>query len=219
MPGLYFPDLESSDSMIVLYLSLHLWLPLHRNESIPPTLTAMQDTLVPPPTHASAVLERLRCASLLPTATWYPRLAVTVALLLYATRGAAADNLACNGTGMNWYTSIVGETPCQTYQQLRQICNAQYTVGVQKIDTPPDNCSDQVSSCCCNTIAFALSMLCLNCQQDIGTSPGHDAAAGAYQDYLGSACPACQRDRNQLNSSRKNGIQLSQTATYARTSR
>ncbi|KAJ6478120.1 hypothetical protein C8R47DRAFT_1323180 [Mycena vitilis] len=122
----------------------------------------------------------------------HPRLAAAAVLLLSATRGvAAADNLACSGTAMSWYTDMVGETPCQTYQKLRQICNAQYTVGVQNTNTPPDTCSDQVSSCCCNTIAFSLSMLCLNCQQNIGTTTGYDAGAGAYQAYLGT-CPGPQ---------------------------
>ncbi|KAJ7611925.1 hypothetical protein DFH06DRAFT_154881 [Mycena polygramma] len=146
----------------------------------------MPGNIALPSARTTIALERLRCGSLLLTATWRARLAAA-ALILCATRGAvAADNLACNGTGMNWYTSVVGETPCQTYQQLRRICNAQYTVGVQNVNTPPDSCSDQVSSCCCNTIAFALSMLCLNCQQDIGTGTGYDAGVGAYQDYLGS---------------------------------
>ncbi|KAJ7882690.1 hypothetical protein B0H13DRAFT_2047930 [Mycena leptocephala] len=58
-------------------------------------------------------------------------------------------------------------------------------VGVQNTNTPPDSCSDQVSTCCCNPIAFSLSMLCLNCQQDIGTGTGFDAGVGACQDYLG----------------------------------
>ncbi|KAF8217226.1 hypothetical protein K438DRAFT_413074 [Mycena galopus ATCC 62051] len=110
----------------------------------------------------------------------------TLPLLLVAAARVAADNLACNGTGMDWYKTMVGETPCQTYQSLRQICNPEYTVGVQNVNTPPDSCSDQVSGCCCNTIAFSLSMLCLNCQQNIGTGNGFDAGTGAYQDYLGS---------------------------------
>ncbi|KAJ7049082.1 hypothetical protein C8F01DRAFT_1003196 [Mycena amicta] len=106
--------------------------------------------------------------------------------------GVLADNLACSGTGMDWYTTMVGETPCAigtTYQRLRQICNSQYTVGVQNVNTPPDACNDQLWSCCCNNVAFALSMLCLNCQQDIGTGTGYDAGTGAYQDYLGSCSP------------------------------
>ncbi|KAJ7331340.1 hypothetical protein DFH08DRAFT_307627 [Mycena albidolilacea] len=123
------------------------------------------------------------------TSTWttHPRLAAAAAFLLCTARAAvAADNLACSGTGMDWYINMVGETPCQTYQKLRQICNAQYAVGVQNINTPPDSCSDQVSTCCCNTVAFSLSMLCLNCQQPIGNGTGYDAGVGAYQDYLGS---------------------------------
>ncbi|KAJ7928733.1 hypothetical protein B0H13DRAFT_1860308 [Mycena leptocephala] len=116
--------------------------------------------------------------------TTYPSLAVFAALLS-ATR-AMADNLQCAGTGMNWYINLVGETPCQTYQKLRQICNTQYTVGVLTINTPPDRCTDQLSTCCCNSISFALSMLCLNCQQNIGNGIGIDAGAGAYTDYLES---------------------------------
>ncbi|KAF7331835.1 hypothetical protein MKEN_00063600 [Mycena kentingensis (nom. inval.)] len=108
-----------------------------------------------------------------------------VAALSYATAAVAADNLACNGTGMDWYMDMVGETPCTTYQKLRGICNSQYAVGVQNVNTPPDSCSDQLSTCCCNNVAFALSMLCLNCQQNIGTSTGFDAGTGAYQLYLG----------------------------------
>ncbi|KAJ7103921.1 hypothetical protein C8R44DRAFT_858959 [Mycena epipterygia] len=115
----------------------------------------------------------------------HPRLAASAALL--AAGWAAADNLACSGTGMDWYITMVGETPCQTYQKLRQICNAEFAVGVMNVNTPPDFCTDQVSSCCCNSIAFALSMLCLNCQQNIGTGTGFDAGAGAYQDYLNAS--------------------------------
>ncbi|KAJ7066330.1 hypothetical protein C8F01DRAFT_980952 [Mycena amicta] len=107
-------------------------------------------------------------------------------LVLSAAGTVAADNLACNGTGMDWYISMVGETPCTTYQKLRQICNSQYAVGIQNVNTPPDACSDQLSSCCCNNVAFALSMFCLNCQQNIGTGTGFDAGVGAYQDYLGT---------------------------------
>ncbi|KAJ7097143.1 hypothetical protein B0H15DRAFT_32788 [Mycena belliarum] len=115
------------------------------------------------------------------------------AVLLAALAVRAADNLTCAGTGMNWYTDMVGETPCQTYQQLRRTCNAGYSVGVQSTSTPPDTCSDQLSACCCNTVSFALSMLCLNCQQNIGTSSGIDAGTGAYGIYLNNGrtttCP------------------------------
>ncbi|KZP30186.1 hypothetical protein FIBSPDRAFT_146198 [Athelia psychrophila] len=100
---------------------------------------------------------------------------------------------ACKTTSLDWYTSVVGETPCQTYQSLRQICNAEYTVGALSTATPPDSCNDQVAACCCNSISFALSMLCLNCQQGVGSGvagdSGYDAGVGAYQDYLGTCAP------------------------------
>ncbi|KAJ6573250.1 hypothetical protein B0H10DRAFT_976761 [Mycena sp. CBHHK59/15] len=124
-----------------------------------------------------------------------PRRAFAAALLLAAARVCAADNTACTGTGMDWYVNMVGETPCTTYQKLRQICNADFAVGIMDVNTPPDYCTDQLKSCCCNSIAFALSMLCLNCQQNIGTGTGYDAGVGAYQDYLngsftgGTQCP------------------------------
>ncbi|KAJ7822107.1 hypothetical protein B0H14DRAFT_3875690 [Mycena olivaceomarginata] len=113
---------------------------------------------------------------------WRKKLAASAVFLL--ARRVAADNLQCTGTGMNWYINLVGETPCQTYQNLRQICNSNYNVGVLTINTPPDYCTDQLSTCCCNSISFALSMLCLNCQQNIGDGIGVDAGAGAYTDYL-----------------------------------
>ncbi|KIM77382.1 hypothetical protein PILCRDRAFT_618454 [Piloderma croceum F 1598] len=105
----------------------------------------------------------------------------------------AQGNTTCKNTSLDWYTSSVGETPCQTYQQLRQICNAAYTVGSLSPATPPDSCNDQVAGCCCNSVSFALSMLCLNCQQGVGSGVngdnGIDAGVGAYQDYLGSCSP------------------------------
>ncbi|KZS88597.1 hypothetical protein SISNIDRAFT_459651 [Sistotremastrum niveocremeum HHB9708] len=89
-------------------------------------------------------------------------------------------NTTCKGTTLDWYTSVVGETPCRTYERLRQICAS---------SLPRSSLTDSlIASCCCNSIAFALSMLCLNCQQGvgsgIGSDSGYDAGKGAYQDYL-----------------------------------
>ncbi|KAJ7885376.1 hypothetical protein B0H13DRAFT_2535830 [Mycena leptocephala] len=114
--------------------------------------------------------------------TTYPSLAVFAALLS-ATR-AMADNLQCAGTGMNWYFNLVGETPCQTYQKLRQICNTQYTVGVLTINTPPDRCTDQL----CQRAVVTRSPCVEHAlpQQNIGDGIGIDAGAGAYTDYLES---------------------------------
>ncbi|KZS96538.1 hypothetical protein SISNIDRAFT_407202, partial [Sistotremastrum niveocremeum HHB9708] len=110
-------------------------------------------------------------------------------LQLVSSQTALTGNTSCKGTSLDWYTSVVGITPCRTYEMLRQICDPTYTVGVMQTATPPDQCDSQVSRCCCNSIAFALSMLCLNCQRGVGSGldgdNGIDAeGAGAYQDYL-----------------------------------
>ncbi|OSD02477.1 hypothetical protein PYCCODRAFT_1367457 [Trametes coccinea BRFM310] len=99
-----------------------------------------------------------------------------------------AGNTTCASGQLDWYTSVVGETPCMTYQRLRQICNGDYQVGNFRSRNPGDNCDDQVSGCCCNTIAFELSMLCMNCQQDLlpGDQVGIDAAPGTYTEYRGN---------------------------------
>ncbi|OBZ67475.1 hypothetical protein A0H81_12665 [Grifola frondosa] len=55
-----------------------------------------------------------------------------------------------------------------------------------RTNTPGDNCDDQQMDCCCNSVSWALSMLCMNCQLDTqsGDSIGIDAGVGAYQMYL-----------------------------------
>ncbi|PBK84247.1 hypothetical protein ARMGADRAFT_1088698 [Armillaria gallica] len=97
----------------------------------------------------------------------------------------AQDHTQCVDSGSDWYTSVAGETPCRTYERLRQICNSNYVLGALNPNTPPDTCNDQVADCCCNSIAFGLSMLCLTCQHGIGPNGnGIDAGIGAYQLYL-----------------------------------
>ncbi|KAI1789397.1 hypothetical protein LXA43DRAFT_583721 [Ganoderma leucocontextum] len=97
-----------------------------------------------------------------------------------------AGNTTCASGQLDWYTSVVGETPCETYQRLRQICNIDYQVPSMSRTPPGDTCDDQVSDCCCNTIAFQLSMLCLNCQNDAsnGSITGVDAPPGTYGKYV-----------------------------------
>ncbi|KAG1830235.1 hypothetical protein EV424DRAFT_322543 [Suillus variegatus] len=114
-------------------------------------------------------------------------LAWVVPLLLYrAVVVLAAGNTTCLSSQLDWYTTAVGETPCMTYQRLRQICNSAYVVGDFSATTPGDRCDDQVADCCCNSVAFVLSMLCMNCQEDAvaGNVAGIDAAAGTYSTYL-----------------------------------
>ncbi|KAM5540916.1 hypothetical protein V8D89_005560 [Ganoderma adspersum] len=100
-----------------------------------------------------------------------------------------AGNTTCASGQLDWYSSVVGESPCATYQRLRQICNIDYQVPSMSQTPPGDTCNDQVSDCCCNTVAFQLSMLCLNCQADAsnGAVTGVDAAPGTFEKYL-STC-------------------------------
>ncbi|KAI0823191.1 hypothetical protein BC628DRAFT_592049 [Trametes gibbosa] len=111
------------------------------------------------------------------------RLRCTLFFLLVSV--VRAGNTTCASGQLDWYSSVVGESPCVTYQRLRQICNNDYQVPSFRPNTPGDNCDDQVSACCCNTVAFQLSMLCMNCQQDqqAGDQIGIDAGVGAYQLY------------------------------------
>ncbi|KAG7086127.1 hypothetical protein E1B28_002086 [Marasmius oreades] len=99
--------------------------------------------------------------------------------------GQGQGTAKCFDAGLDWYTGKVGETPCKTYERLRQICNSGFRVGAMNPNTPPDICGDQVANCCCNNIAFSLSMLCLTCQKGVQSSgTGFDAGKGAYQIYL-----------------------------------
>ncbi|KAI0683050.1 hypothetical protein C8Q76DRAFT_772517 [Earliella scabrosa] len=98
---------------------------------------------------------------------------------------AHAGNTTCASGQLEWYSSVVGESPCVTYERLRQICNPDYQVPNFRPFTPGDQCDDQVSACCCNTVAFQLSMLCMNCQYvtEEGNVIGIDAGVGAYDLY------------------------------------
>ncbi|KAJ3876372.1 hypothetical protein F5051DRAFT_411781 [Lentinula edodes] len=119
----------------------------------------------------------------------------------------ADGDVACSGTGLDWYIDMVGESPCTTYERLRQICNPSFQVGVMNVNTPPDACNEQVADCCCNSVAFTLSMFCLNCQQGIGTSGnGIDAGQGAYQLYLQGSRPPGQWCSPVTNQSLPNNI-------------
>ncbi|KAJ7822365.1 hypothetical protein B0H13DRAFT_2127149 [Mycena leptocephala] len=108
---------------------------------------------------------------------------VAISAALLVSRALGQDYTTCSGTQMDWYTSVVGETPCKTYERLRQTCNTSYSVGQMNSSRPPDLCTDQIPDCCCNSIAFSLSMLCLNCQQPIGTESGYDAPVETLQHY------------------------------------
>ncbi|KAF9233224.1 hypothetical protein BU15DRAFT_54201 [Melanogaster broomeanus] len=110
-----------------------------------------------------------------------------------------AGNTTCAGNLTDWYTEAVGETACATYQRLRQICNPQYQVPSFRANTPGDQCDDQLQECCCNSISWALSMLCMNCQWDVigGSSAGIDAGVGAYGMYRAPTGKFCSPGTNQ----------------------
>ncbi|KAJ3998331.1 hypothetical protein F5050DRAFT_1256630 [Lentinula boryana] len=135
-------------------------------------------------------IPRLRISALLGTSPSSMWIFIFPLLSIFLRVNAIVGQVACSGTGLDWYMNMVGETPCTTYERLRQICNPSFQVGTMNTNTPPDACNEQVADCCCNSVAFTLSMLCLNCQQNIGTGSGYDAGKGAYQSYLqGSRSP------------------------------
>ncbi|KAF5341464.1 hypothetical protein D9758_013947 [Tetrapyrgos nigripes] len=105
----------------------------------------------------------------------------------------AEGNVQCADGGLDWYTNVVGETPCKTYERLRQICDPQYEVGRLNRNTPPDICK-RGHECCCNSISFGLSMLCLSCQQGFSHDPtGLDAVNGTYKTYLNNCSPVTNK--------------------------
>ncbi|KAH9921020.1 uncharacterized protein B0H18DRAFT_1022325 [Fomitopsis serialis] len=97
----------------------------------------------------------------------------------------AGDNTTCPGPLLDWYMNYVGETPCMTYQRLRQLCDAKYTVPLFRKTAPGDQCDTQFSACCCNSVAWSLSMLCMNCQEHaVSNGSGSiEAPVGGYYKY------------------------------------
>jgi hypothetical protein len=51
---------------------------------------------------------------------------VLALVVLAAAHAAVAQNNAtvCPTDQLNWYSSVVGESPCRTYERLRQICDS-----------------------------------------------------------------------------------------------
>ncbi|KAG1745132.1 uncharacterized protein EDB91DRAFT_178471 [Suillus paluster] len=124
---------------------------------------------------------------------------IATIVLVFLIDFTAAGNTTCAGNMTQWYTDAVGETACVTYQRLRQICNPSYQVPNFRPNTPGDQCDDQLQSCCCNSISWALSMLCMNCQWDVdgGSASGIDAGIGAYGLYRSPSGPFCSPGTNQ----------------------
>ncbi|TFK84712.1 hypothetical protein K466DRAFT_496071 [Polyporus arcularius HHB13444] len=119
--------------------------------------------------------------------SWFALAVVVLAIFPWFPR-AYAGNTTCASSQLDWYTNYVGESPCDTYQRLRRICNPDYEVQNLRPDAPGDQCDDQVSGCCCNTIAFQLSMLCMNCQYDSAAVQNKNAVL-LFSSRLRYECP------------------------------
>ncbi|CAE6469931.1 unnamed protein product [Rhizoctonia solani] len=124
-------------------------------------------------------------------------LARCVLFFVILTAGIAqAGNTTCKTTTLDWYTQSVGETPCRTYERLQQICTPNYQVGNFAPTAPGDKCSTSFRGCCCNSVAWSLPMLCMNCQYGTGSGvfgdPGINAEIGGYGAYLNN----CGSSRN-----------------------
>ncbi|KAH7339020.1 hypothetical protein B0J17DRAFT_706283 [Rhizoctonia solani] len=105
----------------------------------------------------------------------YSMLAV---LSLVSINGVRAGNTTCLNNSMGWFTQPVRETPCS--------CGV-FQVGNMDYIAPGDQCLDQLGevifklfphnvsknavlgTCCCNSAAFSLSMLCISCQYGVGS--------------------------------------------------
>ncbi|KAI0689944.1 hypothetical protein C8T65DRAFT_103091 [Cerioporus squamosus] len=87
---------------------------------------------------------------------------------------ASSANTDCRSSELDWYTKYVGETPCMSFQRLLQICDNSYQVPLMT-SAPGTTCSQSIPYCCCNSIAYGLSILCANCQLD---NPGDSHNGG-----------------------------------------
>ncbi|CAE6446594.1 unnamed protein product [Rhizoctonia solani] len=111
-----------------------------------------------------------------------------IVLSLLALGGVQAGNTTCLNNSMDWFTQSVGETPCRVYEQLRRLCVPSFNIKNMSYVAPGDKCIDQLGDCCCNSVAFSLSMLCMSCQYGIGSGENgdfdFDAPVGTYAQYL-----------------------------------
>ncbi|EPS94389.1 hypothetical protein FOMPIDRAFT_62388, partial [Fomitopsis schrenkii] len=110
----------------------------------------------------------------------YSRLAASFLLLLRLLPISASPLSSCygNSTTLDWYIDAVGETPCMTYQKLRQICNSNYQTPSWPIDAPTDQCDDPLSTCCCNSISWSLRFLCIKYVQTSPTATANNVIPG-----------------------------------------
>jgi hypothetical protein len=51
------------------------------------------------------------------------RVALSLAGVAAVSPSATPNAIVCATNQLDWYTSVVGESPCRTYERLRQICD------------------------------------------------------------------------------------------------
>ncbi|KAI0373860.1 hypothetical protein BV20DRAFT_679485 [Pilatotrama ljubarskyi] len=86
-----------------------------------------------------------------------------VLALLLSSRHVWAQRSSCPSKHVGWYTGLAHETPCKTYETLLQQCNDQTATPDLSALPSVDICAPPFKLCCCNSAAYILSMLCLNC--------------------------------------------------------
>ncbi|KAH9920050.1 uncharacterized protein B0H18DRAFT_1025670 [Fomitopsis serialis] len=105
--------------------------------------------------------------------------------------GSGAPACYAGSNTLQWYINAVGEDPCMTYQRLRQVCNSNLRRSFKYAVSPGSVVSEEADclqdTCCCNSIAWSLRMLCINCQWDeFGAGdPGHSARTSGSGLYCG----------------------------------
>ncbi|KAI0691301.1 hypothetical protein C8T65DRAFT_730679 [Cerioporus squamosus] len=117
---------------------------------------------------------------------------LTLSIAVLFVDNALSANTDCISDQLDWYTDYVGETPCMTFQRLLQTCDENYQVPLMS-SSPVAICTQNSPYCCCNSIAYGLYMLCLNCQLFGPNNHTQDRASGGYQAYLGSCKPSSNR--------------------------
>ncbi|KAH7088655.1 hypothetical protein BKA62DRAFT_728027 [Auriculariales sp. MPI-PUGE-AT-0066] len=103
------------------------------------------------------------------------------------------NTTSCKDQSVTWYDNQDGLNPCQQYSELRKLCDTSYEVPDMNGQWPPDTCRSQKNECCCNSVAFSLSMLCIQCQMGVGTGKSQDSINaredGVYQLFLAGCGP------------------------------
>ncbi|KAH7092702.1 hypothetical protein BKA62DRAFT_723331 [Auriculariales sp. MPI-PUGE-AT-0066] len=102
------------------------------------------------------------------------------------------NTTSCKDQSVTWYDNQDGLNPCQQYSELRKLCDTSYEVPDMNGQWPPDTCRSQ-KRVAFSSVAFSLSMLCIQCQMGVGTGKSQDSINaredGVYQLFLAGCGP------------------------------